>query len=77
MAAHLGEVSWRERATGTLVSEALNSVFHLGQQFVPAGSFHVTDDVRALAGGPMRSFFVPAGQFEGRGIWRMRRPLAP
>jgi hypothetical protein len=77
MAAHLGEVAWRERATGTLVSETLNSVFHLGQQFVPAGSFHATDDIHALAGAQMRKFFVPAGQFEGRRIWRMRRPLAP
>jgi hypothetical protein len=77
MAAHLGEVAWRERATGTLVSETLNSVFHLGQQFEPAGSFHVTDDIHALAASPMRKFFVPAGQFEGRRIWRMRRPLAP
>jgi hypothetical protein len=77
MAAHLGEVVWRERATGTLVSETLNSVFHLGQQFAPAGSFHVTDDIRELAGGPMRKFFVPAGQYEGRRIWRMRRPLSP
>jgi hypothetical protein len=77
MAAHLGEVAWRERGTGTLVSETLNSVFHLGQQYVPAGTFHLTDDVRELAGPPMRKFFVPAGQFEGRRIWRMRRPLAP
>jgi len=77
MAAHLGEVAWRERATGTLVSETLNSVFHLGQQSVPAGTFHVTDDIRELAGGPIRKFFLPAGQFEGRRIWRMRRPLAP
>jgi hypothetical protein len=77
MAAHLGEVAWRERATGTLVSEALNSVFHLGQQFVPAGCFHVTDDIRALAAEPLRNFFVPAGQYEGRRVWRMRRPLAP
>jgi hypothetical protein len=77
MAAHLGEVSWREHATGTLVSEALNSVFHLGQQFVPAGSFQVTDDVREMAGAPMRKFFAPAGQFEGRRIWRMKRPIAP
>jgi len=77
MAAHLGEVAWRERATGTLVSETLNSVFHLGQQFVPAGSFHLTDDIHALAGVQMRKFFVPAGQFEDRRIWRMRRPLSP
>ena len=77
MAAHLGEVAWRERATGTLVSETLNSVFHLGQQFVPAGQFHVTEAVRELAGEPMRRFFVPAGQFEGRRIWRMRRPKMP
>ena len=77
MAAHLGEVAWRERATGTLVSETLNSVFHLGQQSVPAGAFHVTDDIREMACGPMRKFFVPAGQFEGRRIWRMKRPLTP
>jgi class 3 adenylate cyclase len=77
MAAHVGDVVWRERATGTLVSETLNSVFHLGQQFVPAGSFHVTDEIRQLAGDPMRKFFVPAGHYEGRRIWRMRRPLAP
>jgi hypothetical protein len=77
MAAHLGEIAWRERATGTLVSETLNSVFHLGQQFVPAGAFHVTDDIRELAGEPMRKFFLPAGQYEGRRIWRMRHPLTP
>lgn len=77
MAAHLGEVVWRERATGTLVSETLNSVFHLGQQFVPVGQFHVTEAVRELAGEPMCRFFVPAGQFEGRRIWRMRRPKMP
>lgn len=77
MAAHVGEVPWRERATGTLVSDALNSVFHLGQQFVPAGSFFVTDDVRALAGDPLRAFFLPAGSYEGHRIWRMRRPLSP
>jgi hypothetical protein len=77
MAAHLGEIAWREHATGTLVSETLNSIFHLGQQFVPAGSFHVTDDIRELAGTALRTFFVPAGQFEGRRVWRMKRPLAP
>ncbi len=77
MAAHLGEVPWRERATGTLVSETLNSVFHLGQQFTPAGSFFVSEDVRALAGEPLRAFFLPAGSYEGRRIWRMRRPLSP
>ncbi len=77
MAAHLGEVTWRERATGTLVSDTLNSVFHLGQQFTPAGSFFVSEDVRALAGEPLQAFFLPAGSYEGRRIWRMRRPLSP
>jgi class 3 adenylate cyclase len=77
MAAHLGEVTWRERATGTLVSDTLNSVFHLGQQFAPPGSFLVTDDVRDLAGVPLRAFFLPVENYEGRRIWRMRRPLSP
>ena len=77
MAAHLGVVPWRERATGTLVSDALNSVFHLGQQFAPAGTFIVTDEVRTLAGDPLRGFFLPAGSYEDRRIWRMRRPLSP
>lgn len=77
MAAHVGDVVWRERATGTLVSDTLNSIFHLGQQYVPAGAFHVTDEIRQLAGEALRRFFVPAGQFEGRRIWRMRRPVTP
>lgn len=77
MAAHLGEVVWREHATGTLVSDTLNTIFHLGQQYVPPGAFHVTDEIWRLAGEAMRRFFVPAGQFEGRRIWRMRRPVLP
>jgi hypothetical protein len=77
MAAHLGDVTWRTRATGTLVSETLNSVFHLGQQFVPPGEFHVTEDIREAACVPLRKFLVPAGAFEGRAIWRMKRPLVP
>ena len=77
MAAHLGEVAWRERATGTLVSDTLNSVFHLGQQFAPAGSFLVTDDIRALAGGSAAGVLPAGGKYEGRRIWRMRRPLSP
>jgi len=77
LAAHLGEIAWREHDTGTLVSEALNSVFHLGQQFAPAGTCCVTDDVHRLAPEALRGFFVPAGEFEGRRIWRMRRLKSP
>lgn len=76
LAAHHGELVWRERQTGTLVAEALNTAFHLGQRYTPRGGCSVTDEIYRLQRPPLQAFFSPAGEFEGRRIWRLRQPRA-
>jgi hypothetical protein len=69
----IGNTTYTEEDTGHIVSDSLNSIFHLGQQFIPPGSFCVTDEVLQFGHAVLRSYFVPAGTFEGRKILRMRR----
>jgi hypothetical protein len=69
LAIHLGEVVWRDRQTGTLVSDALNTTFHLGRRFVPRG--------RCCAAPALQAQFTAAGEFEGRRVWLLRQPRNP
>jgi hypothetical protein len=71
----IGNTLYTEQDTGHIVSDSLNSIFHLGQQFVPPGNFCVTEEVLRFGHSALRSFFVAAGTFEGRQILRMRRPV--
>jgi len=73
---HIGNTIYRSKGeTGTLVSDSLNSIFHLGQKYARPGQFYLTDEVFGFVPAPLRDFFVPAGKFEGRDILRMRLPL--
>ena len=74
MVLQIGNTPYTEQNTGHIVSDSLNSIFHLGQQFVPPGNFCVTEEVVQFGHSALRSFFVAAGTFEGRQILRMRRP---
>jgi hypothetical protein len=71
----IGNTTYAQEDTGHIVSDSLNSIFHLGQQFVQPGNYCVTDEVLRFAHAALRSYFVPAGTFEGRQILRMRRPV--
>lgn len=76
IALHIGNTIYRSMGeTGTIVSDSLNSIFHLGQKFARPGHFYLTDEVFGFVPAPLRDFFVPAGKFEGRDILRMRLPL--
>lgn len=76
IALHIGNTVYRSMGeTGTIVSDSLNSIFHLGQKFARPGHFYLTDEVFGFVPAPLRDFFVPAGKFEGRDILRMRLPL--
>jgi hypothetical protein len=74
IAMHLGNLSLEGSHTGNTVSDSLNSVFHLGQQFAGPGSVHVTQEVLRCANPVLGPFFTDAGVFEGRSIRRMRLP---
>lgn len=71
----IGNTPYTERDTGHIVSDSLNSIFHLGQQFVRPGNFCVTEEAMRFGHSALRDFFVAADTFEGRKIFRMRRLL--
>jgi hypothetical protein len=74
IAMHIGNTVYRTKGeTGTIVADSLNSVFHLGQKFAEQGNFYLTDDIFSLTPPGLMNYFIPAGEYEGRNILRMRR----
>jgi hypothetical protein len=71
----IGNTPYTEENTGHIVSESLNSIFHLGQQFAQPGNFIVTEEVVRFGQAALRDYFVEAGTFENRSILRMRLPI--
>jgi class 3 adenylate cyclase len=73
IALHIGNTVYRKRGdTGNIVSESINSIFHLGQKYAEPGNFYVTQDVFPFIPQGLIEYFVPAGIYEGRRIMRMR-----
>ena len=77
MALSVGSTIYREKDTGEIVSDSLNSIFHLGQKFARPGQFLLTEEALDLAPQRLRGACVPAGSFEGRRIHRMVTPWYP
>ena len=75
IAIHMGNLAYSDNNKGHIVSDTLNSVFHMGKQFARPGNFYVTAEVLKEADKRSRDFFVEAGLFEGRKMLRMRHPL--
>jgi hypothetical protein len=76
MAIHIGNTVYRTRGnTGTIISDAVNFMFHLGQKCLERGNLIVTDAAAAFIEPGLRSCFVPAGTFEKVDITRMRLPI--
>jgi hypothetical protein len=75
MALSVGSTVYRESDTGGIVSESINSIFHLGNRFTSPGQFLLTTEAAALAPAPLQGYLVPAGTYEGRKILRMLQPL--
>jgi hypothetical protein len=75
MALSVGTTVYQKRDTGRIVSDAVNSIFHLGRKYAQPGQFLMTAEASELAPPELRVHLVPAGSFEGRRIVRMLRPL--
>jgi hypothetical protein len=75
LALHLGNLVYSERNVGSVVSDGLNSVFHLGQRFARPGGFYLTEEALCFGPAVLKPFFLEAGEFEGRRILRMRLPV--
>lgn len=73
---HIGNTLYRSKGqTGTIISDAINSVFHLGQKFAGPGTLTLTEEVFSFVPPGLRKCFVSAGTYEEREIWKMIRPL--
>lgn len=76
IALHIGNTVYRERGeTGTIISDSINSIFHLGQKFAENRCLYLTDELEEFIPDGLRDLFVPSGEFEGRSITRMKRML--
>ncbi|MBN1533975.1 MAG: hypothetical protein JXA20_14995 [Spirochaetes bacterium] len=76
IAMHLGNTVYKKRGdTGNIISDAINSVFHLGQKYADPESFSITNALAPFIPQGLEKLFVPAGEYEGRKILRMRRPI--
>jgi hypothetical protein len=75
IALHIGSTVYRRKGdTGEIVSDALNSVFHLGRKFLEPGNFTITQSVYACIPDCLKDCFIEAGTFEGSAVMRMRLP---
>jgi hypothetical protein len=72
IALHVGNTVYKSRGnTGTIVSDSINSIFHLGQKFAPQGSLCLTREVYQYIPKGLGRWFIPAGEYEGREILKM------
>jgi len=70
---HIGNTVYKNRGdTGHIVSDTINSVFHIGQKYAGPGGFYVTQEIFPFIPKGLDAYFIPAGVFEGREIRRMR-----
>jgi class 3 adenylate cyclase len=74
MALSVGTTVYQKGDTGRIVSDGVNSIFHLGRQYAQPGQFLMTAEACELAPSALRAYLIPAGSFEGRRIMRMLRP---
>jgi len=74
-AMHYGTVSYKPPGkTGTVVSDAVNSIFHLGAKKSEPGRLTISGELPDVSvPASLQDLFVPAGEYEGRKIWHTKK----
>jgi len=74
-ALHYGSITYKPPGkTGTVVSDAVNAVFHLGAKKCESGRLTITNDIpNGSIPKSLQDCFISAGDFEGRSIWHTRK----
>jgi len=76
IAIHIGSTVYQSRGdTGKIVSDSVNSIHHLKQNFAEPGNMYITEDVQRFIPAGFEDFFLKAGTYEGREIYRLRQLL--
>lgn len=71
---HAGNLVYVKENTGQVISDTLNSLFHLGQKYAEKGNFYITEETFQYLPVQLTDYFVPADDYEGRKIIRMKVP---
>lgn len=72
IAIHIGSTVYQSRGdTGRIVSDSVNSIHHLKQNFAGAGKMYLTEEAYKFIPRGFENYFVKAGTYEGREIYRM------
>ena len=77
LALSIGNLVYTEVGTGHVISDSLNYIYHLGQQFAEPGKFYISEEVLLISHTAFLKFFVEVGDFEGKKIFTMRLPIHP
>ena len=74
-ALHYGSVKYKPPGkTGTVVSDAVNFVFHLGAKKTEPGRLTISDELPdGTIPQAVENCFVSAGEYEGRRIWHTKK----
>jgi hypothetical protein len=74
-ALHYGSISYKPPGkTGTVVSDAINFIFHLGTKRAEAGRLTISGELPdKTIPQSLQDCFVSAGEFEGRRIWHTKK----
>jgi hypothetical protein len=74
-ALHYGSISYKPPGkTGTVVSDAVNTIFHLGLKKAEPGRLTFSCDIpNGSIPKSLQDCFVPAGEYEGLDIWHSRK----
>jgi hypothetical protein len=73
LAMHLGNTTYASgRNTGTIVSESVNFLFHLGSRFLGPGALAVTEACHALLPQRLQSLMVRQKPFESVPVYTLR-----
>ncbi|HPS57970.1 MAG TPA: hypothetical protein PK514_07675 [Spirochaetota bacterium] len=72
IAIHIGSTVYQTRGdTGKIVSDSVNSIHHLKQNFAEPGNMYLTEDVCKYIPVGFEKFFIKSGTYEGREIYRL------
>ena len=72
-AIHIGTTVYKSRGkTGTIISDSINSIFHLGTQFTRLDDLDITEEVLELLPDRLQNLFTETGEFENRNIYRLK-----
>jgi len=76
IALDLGTTKYLARGnTGNIVSDSVNYIFHLGNQYIKKGNFYLTNRIHEDIPPGLMEYFILEGDFQGKTIHRMKLPV--